>query len=447
MASISRNEKTGLSMLLVICKSDGKRLRRRFRLGRITALEAEDIRLHVRHLASCRKTGSPLPPLTAEWLGAVPDTLRAWLVLCGLAVERAPVNVPVLAAKPTLKPFLDGYMATLVDLKESTRVAMGHTVKNLVDYFGADRPLDSITAGDAKAWRRHLAGEGEDGEDLADNTVRRRSGLAKQFFRAAVDSELLIKNPFAALVATVKGNKQRQFNITPEMAEKVLAACPDAEWRTIFALCRYGGLRCPSEVLALTWDDIHWDADRLTVHASKTEHHEGGGIRQVPLFPELRVHLREMWEQAKPGTVFVINRYRRADQNLRTKLLRIIRQAGLVPWPKLFVNLRSTRATELVDAGYSAHKVCQWMGHGVAVALAHYWQDATADDFRQAANGNREAAQKAAQYGAESALPERKAETADVQKTPDLPNDSESFRNVHKILVGATGLEPVTSSL
>ena len=36
----------------------------------------------------------------------------------------------------------------------------------------------------------------------------------------------------------------------------ILEACPDQEWRTLFALVRYGGLRCPSEVLKLKWSDI-----------------------------------------------------------------------------------------------------------------------------------------------------------------------------------------------
>ena len=40
-------------------------------------------------------------------------------------------------------------------------------------------------------------------------------------------------------------NKGRQRFISREDAQKVLDACPDAEWRLIFSLCRYGGLRCP----------------------------------------------------------------------------------------------------------------------------------------------------------------------------------------------------------
>ena len=49
---------------------------------------------------------------------------------------------------------------------------------------------------------------------------------------------------------------------TQEMAETVLRACPDIEWQMIFALCRYGGLRCPSEVLRLKWADVDWARPR-----------------------------------------------------------------------------------------------------------------------------------------------------------------------------------------
>ena len=127
-------------------------------------------------------------------------------------------------------------------------------------------------------------------------------------------------------------------------AQRVLDACPDAEWRVIFALSRYGGLRCPSEHLSLRWSDIQWDRDRMRVPSPKTAHHPGGESRLVPLFSELLPHLREAFEQAPPGAEFVITRCRGGGANLRTTLTKIIRRAGLEPWPKLFHNLRSTRA-------------------------------------------------------------------------------------------------------
>ena len=85
--------------------------------------------------------------------------------------------------------------------------------------------------------------------------------------------------------------------------KKVLDACPDAEWRLIFALSRYGGLRCPSEHLALKWSDVDWDAGKLRVPSPKTAHHEGKEFRFVPLFPELRKYLMEVYSAVPEGAV------------------------------------------------------------------------------------------------------------------------------------------------
>jgi len=363
----------------------------------------------------------------------LPDLWRKRLEAVGLVAAAEPKPEPKPEPKLTLGAFLDGYMASRVDIKKSTRIALGQTVRYLTAFFGADKPLEDITPGDAAEWRFHLKSK------LADNTVRRRCGVAKQFFGAAVSKRLLAGNPFAKLKSTVRGNPAREHFIKADVAQKVFDACPDAEWRLIFALCRFGGLRCPSEVLALTWDDIHWAEGRFTVHSPKTEHHPGKESRKVPLFPELLPHLREAFEQAEDRAVYVITRYRHSNQNLRTQLCRILRKAGLTPWPKLFQNLRSTRQTELVKTR-PIHVVCEYMGNSQAVAMEHYLQ-VTDEDYLQ------DAAQNPAQYLPGRGLPERKQETADVQQRPVLPRDTESYMNVHAELVGAGGLEPPTSSL
>ena len=66
----------------------------------------------------------------------------------------------------------------------------------------------------------------------------------------------------------------------------ILEACPDQEWRTLFALVRYGGLRRPSEVLKLKWSDIAWDQDRFKVTSHKTSRYSKKE-RIVPFFPEV----------------------------------------------------------------------------------------------------------------------------------------------------------------
>src|SRR2546423_864477 len=83
-----------------------------------------------------------------------------------------------------------------------------------------------------------------------------------------------------------------------EVAQKVLDACPDAEWRLLFALSRFGGLRCPSEHLLLTWADIDWERSQIRVTSPKTEQFEGQTERIIPMFPELRSALLDVFEQA-----------------------------------------------------------------------------------------------------------------------------------------------------
>ncbi len=125
-------------------------------------------------------------------------------------------------------------------------------------------------------------------------------------------------------------------------------------------------------MLALTWADVNWEHNRIRVPSPKTAHHEGGGSRIVPLFPELRPYLLEAFEEADEGAEYVITRYHDKNANLRTQLQRIIRRAGLEPWPKLFQNLRSTRETELIEY-FPMHEVCKWLGNSQPVAAKHLY--------------------------------------------------------------------------
>lgn len=256
------------------------------------------------------------------------------------------------------------------------------TRRNLTEFFGADRPLAEITRGDATDWRLSLVSRG-----LADASVRKHCGFAKHFFAQAVDHELVKSNPFGKLVSSPVGNEARQYFVSRAETSKVIEACPDAEWRLIVALSRYGGLRCPSEHLALKLDDIDWDHERIHVTFPKTARHAGHESRMIPLFPELRPYLEAVCEAADPGTEYVINRYRDAKKNLRTHMTRIVKNAGLEPWPRIFHNLRASRQTELEET-FPSHVVCKWIGNSPQVARKHYLQmtEAHFDRALQATN-------------------------------------------------------------
>ena len=422
MASISHDRKTGRRTVQFV-GPDGRR--RSVRLGPASKRQAEAVRVKVEDLAAALVTGHAPSDETSRWVATLPDVLRKRLAAVGLIAPRESL---------TLKPFLDRYMDGRTDIKPSTRIALGQTVRYLVEFFGPDKVLRDITAGDADEWRLFLIRKG-----LADNTVRRRSGAAKQFFKAAVRKGHVAANPFADLKAAVQGNPKRDYFITRAEAQKVLDACPDAEWRLIFALARYGGLRCPSEIMGLTWGDIHWDEGRFTVHSPKTEHHPGQESRLVPLFPELVPHLQEAFEQAEVGTEHVITRYRQSNSHLGMELRRILRRAGLTPWPKLFQNLRATRETELADH-FPMHVACAWIGNSRAVAMKHYLQ-VTDDHFRQAVQNPVQSAAAATCQDLPRA-PGRERESAFGTSGQQVAG---AGSNISSNLVGDTGLEPVTS--
>jgi integrase len=287
-------------------------------------------------------------------------------------------------------------------------------------HFGEGRPIGSITPGDADAWRLWLL------ERLGENTVRRHCARAKQFFRAALRKRLIPENPFADMRdCNVRANRERDYFLPQDDARKVLDACPDTQWQLLFALSRYGGLRCPSEHLALTWQDIDWEHDRLTVHSPKTEHHEGTDSRVIPLFPELRPYLEAAFNETEDAlgrppaaAEHVITRYRDTNANLRTQLNRIIKRAGLEPWPKLFHNLRATRETELA-AEYPAHVVAAWMGHSVLIANKHYLQVTDADFARAAGRGAKSGALRA---GTAAQNPAQPMSAASRQRPPRNEN-------------------------
>jgi integrase len=241
----------------------------------------------------------------------------------------------------------------------------------LTAFFGAERDIATVKRSDADAWVIHLKAT------YAAATVGRTIKGARQLFTAACRADLITRNPFDGIKAGSHTDKDRQCFITREDTESVIAVCPSPEWQLIVALSRYGGLRCPSEHLVLTWDDMDWAHDRFRVDSPKT------GERWVPMFRELRPYLDKAFELAPEGSVHVITSKRDMSQNLRTRFTKIIRRAGLTPWPKLFHNLRASRQTELA-AVYPLHVVCQWIGNSALIAQKHYLQT-TEDDFRRAA--------------------------------------------------------------
>ncbi|HIE96865.1 MAG TPA: hypothetical protein EYQ63_07585, partial [Fuerstia sp.] len=339
--------------------SNGKQ--RAFRLGKSNKRQCDEVCRHIEELVQAKVTRGTVAPHTQIWLSGIGDRLHKRLVNIKLTDPRQDASETLQG----LSEYMDAFIAR-GRRKDGGKAATNTIVKwksaavCLREFFG-HAALSDITPKHAMDFRIWL----EDDMGHAENTFRKHIQIAKLFYNAAIKERIVVENPFNDLPSGTIANRERDYFVTIEETTKCLEAASNGQWRLIIALCRYGGVRCPSEIVLLTWDDVLWHENRMIVHSPKTQHHEGQETRVIPIFPELKPYLEQAYEDAPPGTKRII-RGKTPESNLRTTFSKIIERAGLVQWPKLFQNLRASRETELLDSGkYPAHVIAAWMGHSV----------------------------------------------------------------------------------
>jgi integrase len=406
MASISTDENGNVRILFF--GADKKR--RAVHLGRVNKKLAGSIKLKVEALVASIVTRTPIDSETAQWVGIIGDDLAVKLGGVGLIVPRE---------SRKLRAFLDIYIAGRENdghTKPATLITIRRVADDLTDALSAGADLRSVTAEHAEQFKQFYQDKG-----LAPATTYRRLKMAKMLFAHALKLKHIAENPFADVKAENTNPVERRHYITAEDTLRLLDAA-NPTWRTVIALGRFAGLRCPSEVLSLKWENVDFASGRMTVSSPKTEHLEGRSYRVVPIFARLRPYLEEAFELATPGERYVVGGpqgggYRATSQkpggwvdtNLRTTFEKLIRRAGLKAWPRLFHNLRASCETDLMQ-DHPIHVVTAWIGNTPKIALGHYLQ--TLDgDFEKAVRGDVESdaqgAQKAAQTGADAKQHER----------------------------------------
>ncbi|MGJ8635584.1 MAG: tyrosine-type recombinase/integrase [Phycisphaerales bacterium] len=388
MASISR-DKNGTKRIMFI---DASKKRHTIRMGKVSVKAAEAFKIRVESLITAHRTGTTIDAQTADWVASLPDEIHDRLLKAQLVKPRLHHK------QHTLGDLLSACFDSM-SVKDSTMTRYKQSRRILFERFGEGRPLEDISSRDADSYRTWLEAKG-----YSQAKVSKEISIARMFFKQAVRWEMIPSNPFEGVRAGSQVNRERLHYVTPEIAHKLIQSAPDADWRCIIALARFGGLRCPSEVLGVQWGDVNWAENRMRVRSPKTERHIGKAERIIPLFPELRAVLMDAYELAPAGSVYVVGRYRDATQNLGTHFKRIINRAGITPWPRLFNAMRASRVTELA-AEYPSAVCTSWMGHTRAVAEAHYHM-VRDEDFEKAASeptlapGQRTSTQSVAKSGA-----------------------------------------------
>lgn len=368
MASISTNAK-GFRRVLFLGAA-GKRYC--VYLGRMSQEDAEEVRDKIDGLIARRVAGVELSLELASWVRGLTNEFHEKLHAAGLVEARTTWG------PRTVGGLIEKFLATQL-VKPSTHKAYRQTLDSLRDFLGADTLVSTVTPVRAAEWRKHIATQTEavkrkrtsPDNTLSPATVAKRVNVARVLFNRAVEWGVVSTSPFASLTPGSQVNEANEFQVPRDWTKPILDACPDSKWRLVYGLARLAGLRVPSELADLTWDDVDWARGRLTVNSSKTEHHGvGHGIRAVPICPQLMAILEEHFERAPDGAVAVFPEVT-PTTNLGTGMRKIITRAGLVPWVRLFDNCRASCENDWAD-DLPAHVVEKWTGHSGAVARKHY---------------------------------------------------------------------------
>ncbi len=337
------------------------------------------------------------------------------------------------------------YFASLA-IKASTLRTYITARRRVEEHFGKDRLLTAISAEDAQGFKRAMKELG-----YAQATTSKSIKVARQLFHCAVKLKIVGESPFAEVPAGSQTNTTRLRFVPKDIIERVMAVCPDDDWRLLIALSRFGGLRCPSEHLALKWENVDWERGRITVNSPKTEASENQETRTIPLFPELIPYLQEARTRAPAGTRFVMSeRFRRTDGygrsniNLGTQFKRIIRRAGLEPWPRVWHNLRASRQTELTER-FPLHVVCAWLGNTTTVAAQSYLSVREADyETARASTSSAKAVQNPVQQAAETTRIEQKPDPVQKPQVPENQALATLCDTVRKPKMTPMGFEPMS---
>jgi integrase len=179
------------------------------------------------------------------------------------------------------------------------------------------------------------------------NTANTHIRHLKAAFTKAVDWELLKEHPFTRYKLLKVQQKPPAF-LLPNQIEKVLNVIDSPEWRFIFKLFVYTGMRL-GEVANLYWRDI--DLRRGVITVRKAKNYQS---RVIPIHPKLREEL-----EARYPAVGKLVRY--SKDYIYHRLKRYFVEAG---FPELRVHdLRHTFASLMVMAGVDLKTVQELLGH------------------------------------------------------------------------------------
>lgn len=276
----------------------------------------------------------------------------------------------VATSEPSIKEYLTNYLESRTgQLSRSSIINTQTAIKLFLAHLGrrADNPISSVRRADANAFVN------EQIKMVRHGTVRKYIGTISPAFMAAMDEELIDKNPFFRVKipeSSTLGEVSKEA-FTVEEVHKMLQVLP-SEWCSMVICCIYMGGQRLGDVATLTWDQIDMEQGIIALKTAKT-----GRFLRIPIVDPLRRHLASLHRTGEYIHPIIAEKYlRRGAAYVSYQFRTELEYAGIVPKlesikgararsvsPKTFHCLRATAATLLHTAGVDAALAREVVGH------------------------------------------------------------------------------------
>lgn len=268
----------------------------------------------------------------------------------------------------TLKHLCD-YYVTVCKNQRGYKTGKAGIIKRIREYFGDNCLLYSITFQKLKLYKAHLEQTpGAYGKPRARATVNRQLSCLRHMLVEAVDSDMLVKNPFDKATRKnrlhEKENNMRIRYLEEHEIPLLLAECTgyQAYLHDIIVCAINTGMR-KAEILSLKWNqegdkESHIKNGQIYLFVTKSD-----TPREIPINDDLAQTLKSIRKHQPLGSKYV---FTRNGEPIKTSTVdagfrAVVRRSGLVNI--VFHTTRHTFGSHFVMRGGSLKTLQEILGH------------------------------------------------------------------------------------
>lgn len=235
--------------------------------------------------------------------------------------------------------------------------------------------------------------------ELCASTYNNRVCVLREIFHVLAQKAGLEEDPWEGVRLRVDDSHSRR-ELTVEELRRLLAGCEAldneskvGEWKRLFLIGIYSGLRL-GDCCRLEWSAVNLNEGVIQVVPRKTKRHRNGRPVTIPIHPELRGSLEEVWNtpvaEGDVRSPFVMptlaDAYLGHKWTVTNGISEIFKKANITMSVKLegrrkktpeatFHSLRHTFVSLAANAGVPLHVVQSIVGHESTAMTRHYYHE------------------------------------------------------------------------